>query len=79
MGGTSKKDNADTSRSQPFLPPVLVDTPKLYRIKKTVWLKNNITTLNNAIDVKSTNSSNRDNSAPLFSKCNGIKIDFRKP
>jgi hypothetical protein len=36
MGGISKKDNADTSRSQLSPPLALVDTPKLYRIKKMV-------------------------------------------
>ena len=76
MGGTSKKDNADAFRSQLFLPLVLVNTPKLYRIKKTVWLENNVITLNNAIDVEFTDSSDRDNSAPLFGKCDGAEIDF---
>ena len=76
IGGTSKKDNTDVSRSQPFLPLVLVNTPKLYRIKKTVWLENNIKTLNNAIDVESTNNSDRDNSAPFFGKYDGAEIDF---
>jgi hypothetical protein len=77
MGGISKKDNADASRSQlsPLL--ALVDTPKLYRIKKIVRLKNNITTLDGAIDVGSTNSSNnKDNSAPLLSKGNNAKNNF---
>ena len=36
MGRTSKKDNADAFRNQPFLPLASVDTPKLYKIKKTV-------------------------------------------
>ena len=76
MGGISKKDNVDVFKSQLFLLLASVNTPKLYRIKKTVWLENNITTLNNAIDMESTNSSNRDNSAPLFSKYNGAKINF---
>jgi hypothetical protein len=42
-----------------------------------VWLENNIITLDNAIDVESTNSSNnKDNSAPLLSKGNDAKNDF---
>jgi hypothetical protein len=36
MGGISKKDNADASRSQLSPPLVLVNTPELYRIKKIV-------------------------------------------
>ena len=77
MGGTSKKDNADASRSQPSPPPASVDTAKLYGIKKMVQLENNITTLDDAIDVEPTNSSNNeDNSAPLLSKGNNAKNDF---
>jgi hypothetical protein len=77
MGGTSKKDNADASRSQPSPPLALVDTPELYGIKKIVQLENNITTLDGAIDVGSTNSSNnKDNSAPLLSKGDNAKNDF---
>ena len=42
-----------------------------------VWLENNIITLNNAIDVEPTNSSNdEDNSTPLFGKGNNAKINF---
>jgi len=42
-----------------------------------VRLENNITTLDNAIDVESTNSSNNeDNSAPLPSKGNSAKNNF---
>jgi hypothetical protein len=41
-----------------------------------VWLENNIT-LDDAIDVESTNSSDdEDNSAPLLSKGNNAKNDF---
>jgi hypothetical protein len=77
MGGTSKKDNADASRSQPSPSLALVDTTELYRIKKIVQLENNITTLDNAIDVEPTNSSNnKDNSAPLLSKGNDAKNNF---
>ena len=36
IGGIYKNDNVNTSRSQPSLLLVLVDTPKLYRIKKIV-------------------------------------------
>ena len=36
MGGTYKNDNADTFKSQPSLLLVLVDTPKLYKIKKII-------------------------------------------
>jgi hypothetical protein len=54
-----------------------VDTPKLYWIKKIVRLENNIITLDGAIDVGSTNSSNNeDNSAPLLSKGNNAKNNF---
>ena len=54
-----------------------MDTAELYRIKKIVWLENNIITLDNAIDVEPTNSSdNKDNSAPLLSKGNDAKNDF---
>ena len=56
----------------------LVNTPKLYRIKKIIQLKNNITTLDNAIDIKSTNSSNnKNNSTPLLSKDSGAKNNLR--
>ena len=42
-----------------------------------VWLENNIITLDNAIDVEPTNSSNNeDNSAPLLSKGNNAKNNF---
>jgi len=77
MGGISKKGNVDTYKSQlsPLL--ALVDTPKLYRIKKIVRLENNLITLNNTIDVESTNSSNNeDNSAPLLGKDNSAKNNF---
>jgi hypothetical protein len=77
MDRRSKKDNAGAFRSQlsPLL--ALVDTPKLYRIKKIVRLENNIITLDNAIDVESTNSSNNeDNSAPLLNKGDGAKNNF---
>ena len=54
-----------------------MDTAKLYGIKKIVWLENNIITLDNAIDVEPTNSSNNeDNSAPLFGKGDDAKNDF---
>ena len=77
MGGISKKDNADASRSQLSPPLASVDTAELYRIKKMVWLENNITTLDDAIDIEPTNSSNdEDNSAPLLSKGNNTKNDF---
>ena len=77
MGGISKKDNADTSRSQPSPPPALVDTAELYGIKKMVRLENNIITLDNAIDVEPTNSSDdEDNSAPLLGKGDDAKNDF---
>ena len=36
MGGIYKNNNVDASRSQPSLLLILVDTPKLYRIKKIV-------------------------------------------
>jgi hypothetical protein len=36
IGGIYKNDNADASKSQPSLLLALVDTPKLYRIKKIV-------------------------------------------
>ena len=36
MGGIYKNNNIDISKSQPFLLLALVDTPKLYRIKKIV-------------------------------------------
>ena len=36
MGGTYKNNNMDAFKSQLFLPLALVDTPKLYRIKKIV-------------------------------------------
>ena len=36
IGGTYKNNNIDASKSQPSLPPTLVDTPKLYRIKKII-------------------------------------------
>ena len=78
MGGIYKNDNADAFRSQPSSPLALVDTFKLYRIKKIVQLENNIITLNNAIDIKSTNSSNdENNSTPLLSKSDGTKNDLR--
>ena len=77
MGGTSKKDNADASRSQLSPPLALVDTAELYGIKKIVRLENNITTLDDAIDVEPTDSSNdEDNSAPLLSKGDNAKNDF---
>ena len=42
-----------------------------------VWLENNIITLDNAIDVEPTNSSNNeDNSASLLSKGDNAKNDF---
>jgi hypothetical protein len=42
-----------------------------------VWLENNIITLDGAIDVGSTNSSNdEDNSAPLLGKGDNAKNDF---
>ena len=78
MGGTYKNDNADASRSQPSSPPALVDTPELYGIKKIVRLENNITTLDDAIDVESTDSSNdENNSAPLLGKGGGAENDLR--
>jgi len=77
MGGISKKGNADACRSQLSLLLVLVDTPKLYGIKKIVWLENNLITLDNAIDVEFTNNSDdKDNSAPLLSKDDGAKNNF---
>jgi hypothetical protein len=36
MGGIYKNDNADASRSQLSSPLALVNTPKLYRIKKII-------------------------------------------
>ena len=36
IGGIYKNNNADASRSQPSMPLALVDTSKLYRIKKIV-------------------------------------------
>ena len=36
IGGIYKNNNADAFRSQPSLLLILVDTPKLYRIKKIV-------------------------------------------
>ena len=78
IGGIYKNNNADTFKSQPSLLLVLVNTFKLYKIKKIVQLKNNITTLDNTIDVKFTNSSNdKNNSTPLFSKDGGAKNDLR--
>ena len=54
-----------------------MDTAKLYGIKKIVRLENNIITLDNAIDVEPTNSSNNeDNSAPLLGKGNNAKNNF---
>ena len=77
MGGISKKDNADASRSSPSPPLASVDTAELYRIKKMVWLENNIITLDDAIDIEPTNSSNdKDNSASLLSKGNNAKNNF---
>ena len=78
MGGIYKNNNMDTSKSQPSSLLTLVNTPKLYRIKKIIQLKNNIITLNDTIDVKSTNSSNdKNNSAPLLSKGGGAKNNLR--
>ena len=78
MGETYKNDNADASKSQPSSLLALVDTPKLYRIKKIIQLENNITTLDDAIDVESTNSSNnKNNSTPLLSKGGGAKNDLK--
>jgi hypothetical protein len=77
MGGISKKDNADASRSQLSPPLALVDTAELYRIKKIVRLENNIITLDDAIDVEPTNSSDdEDNSAPLLGKGDDAKNNF---
>jgi hypothetical protein len=60
------------------LPLALVNTPKLYKIKKIVELKNNIITLNNAIDIESiNNSNNKNNSTPLISKGGGVKNNLR--
>ena len=73
MGGIYKNNNIDTSRSQPSLLLALIDTPKLYRIKKIIQLENNIITLDDAIDVESTDSNNKNNSAPLFSKGGGVE------
>ena len=57
---------------------MLVDTLKLYRIKKIIQLENNITILDDAIDIKSTNSSNdKNNSTPLLSKGGGAKNNLR--
>ena len=36
MGGTYKNDNMDVFKSQLSSPLILVNTPKLYRIKKIV-------------------------------------------
>jgi hypothetical protein len=56
----------------------LIDTSKLYRIKKIVQLKNNIIILDDAIEIESTDSSNdKNNSAPLFSKGSGAKNDLK--
>ena len=68
----------NASKSQPSSLLVLVDTPKLYRIKKFIQLKNNLTTLDNAIDIKSSNSSNnKNNSTPLFNKSSGAKNNLK--
>ena len=54
-----------------------MDTAELYGIKKMVRLENNIITLDNAIDVEPTNSSNnKDNSAPLLGKADNAKNNF---
>ena len=77
MGGTSEKDNADASRSQPSPPPASVDTAELYGIKKMVRLENNVTTPDDAIDVEPTDSSDdEDNSAPLLGKGDDAENDF---
>jgi hypothetical protein len=36
MGGIYKNDNMDIFKSQPFLLLALINTPKLYRIKKII-------------------------------------------
>ena len=78
MGGTSKKGNTDIFNNQPLLLIVLVDTIKLYKIKKIIQVEKNKIKIINTIKVLSNNSSNnKNNGNPLPNTGDKGQNDFK--